>query len=117
MTAPIAAGLILATGSAISNGTLAFGGSEGVIWLSGTNPTISSTITGTNGLTFAGSGAVTISTAANVSGAITINSGTVTLSAANVFAGNSTGITLADVKKSPAPATLDISASNALAAA
>ena len=34
-------GLILASGSAISNGTLAFGGSEGVIWLSGTNPTIS----------------------------------------------------------------------------
>jgi fibronectin-binding autotransporter adhesin len=110
-----AAGLILATGSTISNGTLAFGGSEGVIWLSGTNPVISSTITGSNGLTFAGSGAVTISTAANVSGAITIDSGTVTLAAANVFANNSTGITLADVKKSPAPATLAITANNTLA--
>jgi autotransporter-associated beta strand protein len=108
-----AAGLILASGSAISNGTLAFGGSEGVIWLSGTNPTISSTITGSNGLTFAGSGAVTISTAANVSGAITIDSGTVTLSAANVFANNLTGVTLADVKKNPAPATLAITANNA----
>ena len=108
------AGLILATGSTISNGTLAFGSSEGVIWLSGTNPVISSTITGTNGLTFAGSGGVTISTAANVSGAINIDSGTVTLSAANVFAGNTTGITLADVKKSPAPATLNISANNTL---
>jgi autotransporter-associated beta strand protein len=108
------AGLILATGSTISNGTLAFGSSEGVIWLSGTNPVISSTITGTNGLTFAGSGGVTISTAANVSGAINIDSGTVTLSAANVFAGNTTGISLADVKKSPAPATLNISANNTL---
>ena len=111
-----AAGLILATGSTISNGTLAFGGSEGVIWMSGTNPVISSTITGTNGLTFAGSGGVTISTAANVSGAITIDSGTVTLSAANVFAANSTGITLGDVKESPAPAVLDITANNTLAA-
>lgn len=111
-----AAGLILATGSTISNGTLAFGGSEGVIWMSGTNPVISSTITGTNGLTFAGSGGVTLSTAANVSGAITIDSGTVTLSAANVFAANSTGITLGDVKKSPAPAVLDITANNTLAA-
>jgi fibronectin-binding autotransporter adhesin len=108
------AGLILATGSTISNGTLAFGSSEGVIWLSGTNPVISSTITGTHGLTFAGSGGVTISTAANVSGAINIDSGTVTLSAANVFAGDTAGITLADVKKSPAPATLNISANNTL---
>ncbi len=110
------AGLILATGSTISNGALAFGGSEGVIWMSGTNPVISSIITGTNGLTFAGSGGVTISTAANVSGAIHIDSGTVTLSAANVFAANSTGITLGDVKKSPAPAVLDITANNTLAA-
>ena len=53
-------GLILASGSSITGGTLAFGGSEGVIWLSGNNPTISSTITGTNGLTFAGSGTLTL---------------------------------------------------------
>jgi autotransporter-associated beta strand protein len=110
-----AAGLILASGSAINGGTLAFGGSEGVIWLSGTNPTISSAITGTNGLTFAGSGAVALSTAANVSGAITIDSGTVTLAGANIFASNSGGILLGDVKKSPAKATLAISANNTLA--
>ena len=55
-----AAGLILASGSAISGGILAFGTSQGVIWLSGSNPTISSEITGSGGLTFAGSGAVTI---------------------------------------------------------
>jgi len=108
-----AAGLILASGSAISNGTLAFGGSEGVIWMSGTNPTISAQITGSNGLTFAGSGGVTISTAANVSGAITIASGAVTLSAANVFANNTAGVLLDDVKKNPAPSTLNITANNA----
>ena len=107
-----AAGLILASGSTISNGTLAFGGSEGVIWLSGTNPLISSTITGTNGLTFAGSGGVTISTAANVSGAINISSGAVTLSAVDVFAGDTAGVTLSNVKKSPAPSVLNITANN-----
>jgi autotransporter-associated beta strand protein len=110
-----AAGLILASGSSIAGGTIAFGGSEGVIWLSGSNPTISSAITGTNGLTFAGSGAVAISTAANVSGAITIGSGTVTLSGTNIFASNSAGILLGDVKKSPAPAILNVTANNTLA--
>ncbi|WP_159010517.1 autotransporter domain-containing protein [Bradyrhizobium sp. S69] len=110
-----AGGLILASGSAISNGTLAFGGSEGVIWLSGSNPTISASITGSNGLTFAGSGGVALSTAANVSGAINIDSGTVTLSGTNIFASNSTGITLSDVKKSPAPAVLTVTANNTLA--
>ena len=89
-----AAGLILATGSAISGGTLAFGASEGVIWLSGTNPTISSQITGTGGLTFSGSGTVAISTAANVAGAITIDSGTVNLAAVNVFANDTAGVLL-----------------------
>ena len=92
------AGLILATGSAISGGTLAFGTSQGIIWLSGSNPTISSEITGSNGLTFAGSGAVNLSTAAAVSGVITIDSGTVTLSAANIFANDVAGVELGDVK-------------------
>ena len=110
-TAP--AGLILATGSAISGGTLAFGGSEGVIWLSGTNATISSTITGTNGLTFSGSGAVAISKAATVSGLITVDAGTLTLSAANIFSGDVAGILLDNTKSKPAAATLAITASNA----
>ncbi|MDR3461360.1 MAG: ParB-like protein [Beijerinckiaceae bacterium] len=104
------AGLILASGTTISNGTLAFGGSEGVIWLSGTNPVISSKITGTNGLTFAGSGGVTLNAAENVSGLITIDSGTVTLGAANVFSSDIAGILLDDTKSKPAPATLDIAA-------
>ena len=107
------AGLILATGSAISGGTLAFGTSQGIIWLSGSNPTISSEITGSNGLTFAGSGAVNLSTAATVSGVITIDSGTVTLSAANIFANDVAGVELGDVKSHPANSILDLTASNA----
>jgi autotransporter-associated beta strand protein len=113
-----AGGLILAGGS-ISGGTLAFGGSEGVIWVSGnTTSTISSTLTGSNGLTVAGSGTggVAFSSVANLSGAITIDSGPVTLSGINVFAGNTVGITLGDVKKSPAVATLAITANNTLTA-
>ncbi len=110
------AGLILATGSQVNGGTLAFGGSEGVIWLSGANPTISSKITGSNGLTFSGSGAVNISTAANVSGALTIDSGTVTLSGLNVFATNSSGFLLDNTKTKPAAAGLAITANNTLAA-
>ncbi len=110
-----AAGLILATGSSISNGTLAFGGSEGVIWTSGTNAAISAQITGTNGLTFAGAGTVAVSTAANLSGAITIASGAVTLSGTNIFANNTSGILLAD-SKNPTAATLNVTANNTLAA-
>ena len=106
------AGLILSTGTAISNGTLAFGSSEGVIWMSG-SPTISAQITGSNGLTFSGSGGVTISTAANVSGPLTLDSGTLTLSAANVFSGDAAGLTMSNVKSKPAAATLTLTASNA----
>ncbi|WP_206244088.1 autotransporter-associated beta strand repeat-containing protein [Novosphingobium terrae] len=108
------AGLILASGSSLSGGTLAFGSSEGVIWLSGSNPTISSTITGSNGLTFSGSGAVALSTAANVSGLVTIDAGTVTLSGTNIFSSVTAGILLDDTKSKPAAATLAITANNML---
>ena len=104
------AGLILANGSAISGGTLAFGGSQGVIWLSG-SATISSEITGANGLTFAGSGAVTLSTAEDISGVVTLDSGTMTLSAANVFSNDVAGVELGDVKSKPSNAVLDLTAS------
>ncbi|WP_158817070.1 ParB-like protein [Methylocapsa sp. S129] len=110
------AGLILASGSAIKNGTLAFGASEGVVWLSGANATISSEITGANGLTFAGSGAVALSTAANVSGPITVDSGTVTLAGVNIFASDVDGVLLDDTKSKPAPATLAVTANNMLTA-
>ena len=108
------AGLILASGSAITGGTIAFGANEGVIWLSGTNPVISSVITGTGGLTFAGSGAVAISTAATVGGLVTVDSGTLTLSGANVFSSDTAGILLDNVKSKPALAALGITANNAL---
>ena len=108
------AGLILANGSAISGGTLAFGGSQGVVWLSG-SATISSEITGTDGLTFAGSGAVTLSTAADVSGVVTLDSGTVTLSAAECFANDVAGVELGDVKSKPSNAILDLTASQTFA--
>jgi autotransporter-associated beta strand protein len=112
------AGLILGTGNitASGGGTLAFGASEGMIWLGGSNSTISAAITGTGGLTFAGSGGVTISAPATVSGAITIDSGTVTLSGVNVFATNVGGILLDDVKSKPAASTLVIAANNTLTA-
>ena len=110
-----AAGLILANGSAISGGTLAFGSSQGIVWLSG-SATISSEITGTDGLTFAGSGAVNLSTVADVSGVITMNSGTVTLSAANVFAGDVAGVELGDVKSKPSNSILDLDASQTFTA-
>jgi autotransporter-associated beta strand protein len=109
-----AAGLILASGTSISNGTLAFGTSEGVIWLSGSNPTISAQITGSNGLTFSGSGTVGISTAANVSGAITVDSGTLNLTGVNIFTGDSSGILLDNTKSKPAAAGLGVSANNTL---
>jgi hypothetical protein len=83
--------------------------------MSGTNPVISSAITGSNGLTFAGSGGVNLSTAANVSGQVTIDSGAVTLSAANVFASDVSGVLLTNVKSHPAASTLNIAASNSFA--
>jgi fibronectin-binding autotransporter adhesin len=113
------AGLILDPNSSqsttISGGTLAFGGSQGVIWLGDSaGSTISSAITGTGGLTFAGGGSVTLSgSTSGVSGQITIDSGTVTLAAANMFANDVAGVELGDVKTHPAPSTLDLTASNA----
>jgi len=99
--------------SGISGGTLAFGGSEAIIYsrsTSGTGSTISSQITGTGGLTLAGAGGLTISTAASLSGAVTIDSGTLTLSAANVFSTDTAGLTLDNVKSSPAKAILNLTA-------
>ena len=111
------AGLILngGSGSGITGGMLAFGGSEGDIFTHG-GSTISSEITGTGGLTFNGSGTLTLSTASTETGALTINSGTLELTAQNVFATNPTGITLEDNKSHPAAATLDLTASNQFAA-
>jgi outer membrane autotransporter protein len=123
------AGLILNGGASISGGTLAFGGSEGVIWIGGlsnnTN-TISAQITGSGGLTFSGGmhatdlgtskssglSLVNISTATTETGAIIIDSGAVSLNAVNVFSSSVPGVLLEDTKTSPSPATLDITKNN-----
>jgi autotransporter-associated beta strand protein len=115
-TANDPAGLILGNGSAIAGGTLAFGGSEGVIWLGGATTSISAALTGSNGLTFAGSGAVTLGAAANVSGLVTIGTGGVTLAATDVFKSDSAGLLLQNTKSTPAKASLTISANNTVAA-
>ena len=118
------AGLILDASSATKNsnitgGVLAFDGSQGVIWTSVTGgstptPTISSTITGSNGLTFAGGSGVVLSGAVDIGGQFTIDSGTVTLSSSDAGTGLATdvaGVELGDVKSHPANSTLDLTAS------
>ncbi len=105
------AGLIMEGGAAITGGTLAFGGSEGFIYAKGSN-TISSAITGTNGLTLAGSGTLTLGAASpGLSGAVTIDSGTLSLTAANVFSSDVAGLVLGDVKSNPSNSVLNFTAS------
>ncbi|MGO4686107.1 autotransporter domain-containing protein [Hyphomicrobium sp. 2TAF46] len=117
------AGLILggsgSNTSGISGGTLAFGGSEGIIYARSTAGTtgnvISSTITGTNGLTLAGQGMLTLAAASpGLSGAVNIDSGTLNLTAANALL-NVSRVNLSNVKSNPAAASLSMSASNAFA--
>ena len=128
------AGLILNGGASITNGTLAFGGSEGIIWFAGqsTNTNaISAQITGSGGLTFAGGvhatdlsgiskphglSVVNISTATTETGAIIIDSGAVTLNAVNAFSSSVPGVYLEDTKSSPSPATLNIARNNQFSA-
>jgi autotransporter-associated beta strand protein len=106
-----AAGLILEGNDQITGGTLAYAGSKAFIYTAGSD-TISSAITGTNGLTLAGSGTLTLSAASpNLSGAITVDSGTLTLTAANEFQSDTAGLTLDDVKSSPSNSVLDVNAS------
>jgi autotransporter-associated beta strand protein len=106
------AGLIMdGGGAAITGGTLAFGGSEAIIWAKGTS-TISAAITGTNGLVIAGTGTINLGAAAiSLSGALTIDSGTLNLTVANVFSSDTGGLLLDDVKSTPAPSILMFTAS------
>ena len=110
------AGLILNNAATITGGTLAFGGSEGVIYARGTtNPnTINSVITGSGGLTLSGSGLLNLNTASANTGAVTINSGTLALNVANALAASS-GVTLMNVKTSPSNAVLNVNQNNTLA--
>jgi fibronectin-binding autotransporter adhesin len=108
------AGLILDGGTAeILGGTLAFGGSEAFIYAKGSN-TVSSEITGSNGLTLAGSGTLTLSTVAALSGAITVDSGELSLTAANIFSTDIAGILLDNVKSSPSNSILNFTANQTL---
>jgi autotransporter-associated beta strand protein len=112
------AGLILEGTTAINGGTLAFGASEAVIDVKSTN-TISSAVTGTGGLTLAGSGTLVLSgTAGGLSGPINIDSGTLQLSTANYFpaTGGGTTVWLSNVKSKPSNAILAINASNVISA-
>ncbi len=103
------AGLIMEGTAAISGGTLAFGASEAVIDVKATN-TVSSAITGTGGLTLAGSGTLNLTgTAGGLSGPINVDSGTLQLSTANYFTSGTT-LWLSSVKSKPSNAILAISA-------
>ncbi len=108
------AGLIMNGSTAINGGTLAFGGSEGVIFSKSTN-TIGSVISGSNGFTLAGSGTLVLNTASTNTGAVTVDSGTLQLSATNAVAASS-GVTLEDVKSKPSAAILNLTTDNTLAA-
>jgi fibronectin-binding autotransporter adhesin len=108
------AGLILSSATPFTGGTLAFGGSEAVIWLGTASAISSTTLTGTGGLTIAGSGSLSLSGTSTLTGAITIDSGTLTLATANYFVTNPT-ILLADTSSKPAAATLAIAANNTVA--
>jgi len=110
------AGLILQNG-ALSGGTVAFGASEGVIWLKGsTGQTISSVLSGSGGLTFAGSGGVTLNTASTETGAINVDSGTLTLGVANVFANDAAGVNLNNVKSKPSNSILTFATNQSFSA-
>jgi autotransporter-associated beta strand protein len=107
------AGLILSGTTPTLGGTVAFGGSEAVIWL-GAASTINSILTGTGGLTVAGSGSLALTGSSTLTGPVTIDSGTLTLGTANYFVTNA-NITLAD-SKNPVAATFAITANNTVAA-
>ena len=112
------AGLILEGTTTITGGTLAFGASEAVIDVKGTN-TISSAVTGTGGLTLSGSGTLVLSgTAGGLTGSIVIDSGTLQLNTANYFltSGGGTTIWLSNVKSKPSAAILTVDANNVISA-
>jgi fibronectin-binding autotransporter adhesin len=113
------AGLILDNKATITGGTLAFGGSEAVIYAKGSsNPNvIASTITGSGGITLSGSGQLNLNAVSNNTGATVINSGTLELNVVNALDGASgtiaSNVTLEDVKSSPSAAILGLTANNA----
>jgi fibronectin-binding autotransporter adhesin len=91
----VPAGLILNGGASISGaGTLSFAASEGAIYCAGSS-TISSTITGTGGLTFFGPGALTLSgtnTATYTAGVTSFNGGVVSIAADAALGASTIGL-------------------------
>ncbi len=111
------AGLILNSTATITGGTLAFGGSEGVIYAKGSTTNsnaINSVISGSGGITLSGSGNLNLNAASTNTGAVTIDSGTLTLNVANALAASS-GVNLLNVKSSPSNAVLAVNYNNTLA--
>ncbi len=114
------AGLILNSSAAINGGTLAFGGSEAVMYAKGSTTnanTITSTITGTGGITLSGSGQLNLNTASQNTGAVVINSGQLVLNTSNAISASS-GLTLMNTNSSAEPgnAILSVTANNQIAA-
>ncbi len=115
------AGLILNNNATITGGTLAFGGSEAVIYAKGTTTpnTIASTITGTGGITLSGSGQLNLTKDSQNTGAIVINSGQLVLDATDGNAiSAASGVTLMGTNSSAKPgnAILTLFQSNTVAA-
>ena len=80
-TLGITSGGVLGTNGAtptISGGTLDFGANEGIV-VGNSNTTISSSITGTNGMTYANAGTVTLSAQNSYGGVTTLDQGTLTI--------------------------------------
>ena len=91
--------------TAINGGTLAFGGSEAVIYVKGSTTnanTVTSTITGSGGMTLSGSGQLNLNTASQNTGAVVINSGQLVLNASNAISASG-GLTLMNTNSSAEP--------------
>jgi autotransporter-associated beta strand protein len=83
--------------------TLAFGGSEGIIYVAGSQTSaasnvINAEITGSGGLTLSGVGMLTIAHATAETGAIVVDAGTLNLAVADAFKSSTSGIFLTDTK-------------------
>ncbi len=101
VTSPVsAAGLTFnpaGSGNYLLNGasTISLFGLTPSLSANGAQPTIAAPITGTSGITIAGSvgGTITLSGSNSYSGATNVSSGTLILASANAFSGNSLGVT------------------------
>ena len=91
-----AAGVLLDNGTIEGSGSLAFGSNHGVIFIGGPSATLSSTVSGSNGVTIAGAPGtqVTLGTTNSFTGGLTIEGAKVCGSAEDSFGGSGQIITL-----------------------